>query len=69
MINKRFFLMNASITTLVQLKALVSVKRNCTVISSNKFQSLYSRIKACLFEACEAIKLKKLNDNITGCQM
>ena len=45
--------MNASITTLVQLKALVSVKRTCTVI----------------FEVCEAIKLKKLNDNITGCQM
>ena len=37
MINKRFFLMNASITTLVQLKALVSVKRTYTVISSNRF--------------------------------
>ena len=69
MINKRFFLMNASITTLVQLKALVSVKRTCTVISSNGFKSLNSRIKACLFEAREAIKLRKLNDNITGCQM
>ena len=34
MINKRFFLMNASITTLVQLKALVCQKSLCYSLQS-----------------------------------